>query len=48
MASVKSLTDIEALSCSFKGHFQTERYRYEWLRNGQAITEPVRPNGYAR
>jgi hypothetical protein len=48
MASVKGLPDIEVLSCSFKDHFQIERYRYEWLRNRQAITEPVRPNGYAR
>jgi DMSO/TMAO reductase YedYZ molybdopterin-dependent catalytic subunit len=42
MASVKWLTDIEVLNCSFTGHFQTERYRYEWLWDGQAITEPVR------
>lgn len=42
MASVKWLTDIEVIDCSFKGRFQTERYRYEWLRGGQAITEPVR------
>jgi len=42
MASVKWLTDIEVVDCCFDGHFQTERYRYEWLRDGQALTEPVR------
>jgi DMSO/TMAO reductase YedYZ molybdopterin-dependent catalytic subunit len=42
MASVKWLTDIEVLDQRFTGHFQTERYRYEWLQHGQAISEPVR------
>lgn len=41
MASVKWLTDIEVIAGSFEGYFQ-KRYRYEWLRAGQAITEPVR------
>ncbi|MGA8546317.1 MAG: sulfite oxidase [Mycobacterium sp.] len=41
MASVKWLTDIEVLDRRFDGHFQTEKYRYEWLRDGQVIAEPV-------
>jgi DMSO/TMAO reductase YedYZ molybdopterin-dependent catalytic subunit len=42
MASVKWLTEIEVIDHSFHGHFQTEKYRYEWLRDGQAVVEPVR------
>ncbi|OBI41716.1 hypothetical protein A5707_06915 [Mycobacterium kyorinense] len=42
MASVKWLTDIEVIDHSFEGHFQTDRYRYEWLHDGQILSEPVR------
>jgi DMSO/TMAO reductase YedYZ molybdopterin-dependent catalytic subunit len=42
MASVKWLTNIEVLDRRFDGHFQTDKYRYEWLRDGQVIAEPVR------
>lgn len=42
MASVKWLTDIEVIDRSFEGHFQTDRYRYEWLQDGQALSAPVR------
>jgi DMSO/TMAO reductase YedYZ molybdopterin-dependent catalytic subunit len=42
MASVKWLTDIEVINRKFEGHFQTEKYRYELLRGGQAVVEPVR------
>jgi DMSO/TMAO reductase YedYZ molybdopterin-dependent catalytic subunit len=41
MASVKWLTEIEVIDHSFHGRFQTEKYRYEWLRDGQAVVEPV-------
>jgi DMSO/TMAO reductase YedYZ molybdopterin-dependent catalytic subunit len=42
VASVKWLTAIEVLDHAFDGHFQTELYRYVWLRDGHAVTEPVR------
>jgi DMSO/TMAO reductase YedYZ molybdopterin-dependent catalytic subunit len=42
VASVKWLTEIEAIGSPFEGFFQTERYVYETLRNGTAVREPVR------
>jgi DMSO/TMAO reductase YedYZ molybdopterin-dependent catalytic subunit len=42
VTSVKWLTDIEVIGASFEGFFQTDRYVYEWERDGTAIREPVR------
>jgi DMSO/TMAO reductase YedYZ molybdopterin-dependent catalytic subunit len=42
VASVKWLTAIEVVDHAFDGYFQTARYRYEWLRGGHTVTEPVR------
>jgi DMSO/TMAO reductase YedYZ molybdopterin-dependent catalytic subunit/rhodanese-related sulfurtransferase/glyoxylase-like metal-dependent hydrolase (beta-lactamase superfamily II) len=42
VASVKWLTEIEAIGSPFEGFFQTERYVYETQRNGTAVREPVR------
>jgi DMSO/TMAO reductase YedYZ molybdopterin-dependent catalytic subunit len=41
VASVKWLTDIELIGHTFAGHFQTERYWYEWCRGGDDVREPV-------
>jgi DMSO/TMAO reductase YedYZ molybdopterin-dependent catalytic subunit len=41
VASVKWLTTIEAIETPFSGYFQTEKYVYEWERDGQAVREPV-------
>jgi DMSO/TMAO reductase YedYZ molybdopterin-dependent catalytic subunit len=42
VASVKWLTDIEVIGDFFSGYFQTEKYVYEWERDGHLVTEPVR------
>lgn len=42
VASVKWLTEIEAVGRGFEGFFQTKRYHYEWDRDGAVIREPVR------
>ena len=42
VASVKWLTDIEAIGSPFTGFFQTERYVYETERSGAVTREPVR------
>jgi DMSO/TMAO reductase YedYZ molybdopterin-dependent catalytic subunit len=42
VASVKWLTDIEVISSHFEGFFQTDRYIYEWDRDGASVREPVR------
>ena len=42
VASVKWLTEIELIDTSFEAFFQTERYFYEWQREGTIVTEPVR------
>ena len=42
VASVKWLTDIEVIGAPFDGFFQTERYVYEWERDGATVREPVR------
>jgi DMSO/TMAO reductase YedYZ molybdopterin-dependent catalytic subunit len=41
VASVKWLTEIEVINRPFGGYFQTEKYVYEWEREGHVITEPV-------
>ncbi|MCU1430182.1 MAG: putative hydrolase [Actinomycetia bacterium] len=42
VTSVKWLTEIEAIGSTFEGYFQTDRYVYEWARDGKTIREPVR------
>ena len=42
VASVKWLTEIDVIGHSFSGYFQTEKYVYEWERDGRVATEPVR------
>jgi DMSO/TMAO reductase YedYZ molybdopterin-dependent catalytic subunit/rhodanese-related sulfurtransferase len=42
VASVKWLTDIEAIGSPFTGYFQAKRYVYETRRNGTVAREPVR------
>ena len=42
VASVKWLTDIRVIGRSFRGHFQTDKYMYEWEREGKLVKEPVR------
>lgn len=42
VASVKWLTEIEVIGQPFEGYFQTDRYMYEWVRDGAALCEPVR------
>jgi DMSO/TMAO reductase YedYZ molybdopterin-dependent catalytic subunit/rhodanese-related sulfurtransferase/glyoxylase-like metal-dependent hydrolase (beta-lactamase superfamily II) len=42
VTSVKWLTDIEVIGDAFAGFFQTERYVYEWERDGATVREPVR------
>ena len=41
VASVKWLTEIELIDRPFAGHYQVEKYQYEWERNGEASREPV-------
>jgi DMSO/TMAO reductase YedYZ molybdopterin-dependent catalytic subunit len=42
VASVKWLTDIELIDHRFAGHFQADKYWYEWERDGDEIgREPV-------
>jgi DMSO/TMAO reductase YedYZ molybdopterin-dependent catalytic subunit/glyoxylase-like metal-dependent hydrolase (beta-lactamase superfamily II) len=43
VASVKWLTEIEVVGQPFDGFFQTQRYVYEWQRDGGIVVrEPVR------
>ena len=42
VASVKWLTDIELIDSSLEAFFQTERYFFEWQRDGTTVREPVR------
>jgi DMSO/TMAO reductase YedYZ molybdopterin-dependent catalytic subunit/rhodanese-related sulfurtransferase/glyoxylase-like metal-dependent hydrolase (beta-lactamase superfamily II) len=42
VASVKWLTEIEAVGQPFEGFYQTNRYVYEWERDGHIVREPVR------
>ena len=41
VASVKWLAEIELMDQPFCGHYQTDKYCYEWERNGQVVREPV-------
>jgi DMSO/TMAO reductase YedYZ molybdopterin-dependent catalytic subunit len=41
VASVKWLTEIELIDRPFTGHFQGDKYRYEWVREGRTVSEPV-------
>jgi DMSO/TMAO reductase YedYZ molybdopterin-dependent catalytic subunit len=41
VASVKWLTEIEVLDHTFEGHYQTDKYWYEWMRDGKIVREPV-------
>jgi DMSO/TMAO reductase YedYZ molybdopterin-dependent catalytic subunit len=42
VASVKWLTEVELIDTSLEAFFQTERYFFEWQREGTIVTEPVR------
>ncbi|MDT5347195.1 MAG: hydroxyacylglutathione hydrolase, partial [Mycobacterium sp.] len=42
VASVKWLTEIEVIDHPFEAFFQTQRYSYEWERDGTIVREPVR------
>lgn len=42
VAAVKWLTEIEVVGQPFRGYFQTEKYVYEWERDGRLEREPVR------
>jgi DMSO/TMAO reductase YedYZ molybdopterin-dependent catalytic subunit len=41
VASVKWLAEIDVISETFRGHYQTEAYFFEWQRGGQLVREPV-------
>jgi DMSO/TMAO reductase YedYZ molybdopterin-dependent catalytic subunit len=41
VASVKWLTEIELVNRPFEGHYQTDKYWYEWPRDGRIVREPV-------
>jgi DMSO/TMAO reductase YedYZ molybdopterin-dependent catalytic subunit len=41
VASVKWLTGIELVDRAFEGYYQTEKYWYQWLREGNVVREPV-------
>jgi DMSO/TMAO reductase YedYZ molybdopterin-dependent catalytic subunit len=41
VTSVKWLAEIEVIDHAFEGHYQTDVYHYEWLRDGQTVREPV-------
>ena len=41
VASVKWLTEIELIDRRFTGHYQGDKYRYEWEREGRVVSEPV-------
>jgi DMSO/TMAO reductase YedYZ molybdopterin-dependent catalytic subunit len=41
MASVKWLTEIAVIDRPFSGHYQAEKYWYEWERDAQIVREPV-------
>jgi DMSO/TMAO reductase YedYZ molybdopterin-dependent catalytic subunit len=38
---VKWLTEIELIDRPFVGHYQGDKYRYQWERDGQVVSEPV-------
>jgi DMSO/TMAO reductase YedYZ molybdopterin-dependent catalytic subunit len=39
---VKWLTEIELVDVPFTGYFHSQRYFYEWQRDGETVHEPVR------
>lgn len=41
VASVKWLTEIVLIDRPFAGHYQTDKYWYQWERDGQVVREPV-------
>jgi DMSO/TMAO reductase YedYZ molybdopterin-dependent catalytic subunit len=41
VASVKWLTEVEVIDGVFAGHYQADKYWYEWERDGQVVREPV-------
>ncbi len=41
VASVKWLTEIEAVDQPFAGYYQADKYNYEWERDGASEREPV-------
>jgi DMSO/TMAO reductase YedYZ molybdopterin-dependent catalytic subunit len=41
VASVKWLTEVEVLAHAFEGHYQTDKYWYEWSRDERTVREPV-------
>jgi DMSO/TMAO reductase YedYZ molybdopterin-dependent catalytic subunit len=41
VASVKWLTEIEVIDRPFAGHYQIDKYWYEWERSGHVVREPV-------
>jgi DMSO/TMAO reductase YedYZ molybdopterin-dependent catalytic subunit len=41
VASVKWLTEIELIDRPFSGHYQTDKYWYEWERGDRVVREPV-------
>jgi DMSO/TMAO reductase YedYZ molybdopterin-dependent catalytic subunit len=41
VASVKWLSEIELIDRSFVGHYQGDKYRFEWEREGRTVSEPV-------
>jgi DMSO/TMAO reductase YedYZ molybdopterin-dependent catalytic subunit len=41
VASVKWLTEIELIDRAFTGHYQGDKYRYVWEREGGTVSEPV-------
>jgi DMSO/TMAO reductase YedYZ molybdopterin-dependent catalytic subunit len=41
VAAVKWLTEIVLIEAPFSGHYQTDKYQYEWTRGGETVREPV-------
>ena len=41
VASVKWLTGIDVTDTPFGGHYQVDKYRYEWERHGKMVREPI-------
>jgi DMSO/TMAO reductase YedYZ molybdopterin-dependent catalytic subunit len=41
VTSVKWLTEIELINRPFTAYYQTEKYWYEWHRDGRLVREPV-------
>jgi DMSO/TMAO reductase YedYZ molybdopterin-dependent catalytic subunit len=41
VASVKWLNEMELIDRAFTGHYQGDKYRYEWERDGRIVSEAV-------